>query len=146
MKSKLNSEQIEFACECVSKWFDICKDNAKELDASVAQNSSLLRRLLSGKEAHSSPPPYRFGFPAWELVESPEIQIQEIKEDGEEIIIDGHGGYTWLNKTENIIAYKRLNLVFQVVEKEIIPDAFCVKEGDDPLEYKYNAKFLKRLP
>ena len=71
---------------------------------------------------------------------------EEIKEEGEEIIIDGHGGYTWLNKTENIIAYKRLNLVFQVVEKEIIPDAFCVKEGDDPLEYKYNAKFLKRLP
>ena len=146
MKNKLNLEQIEFACECVSKWFEICKNNAKELDSSVAQNSSLLRRLLSGKDAHSLPPPYRFGFPAWELVESNEIQIQEIKEEGENLIIDGHGGYVWIDKKENTIVYKRLNLVFKLIEKEIIPDVLCVKEGADPSEYKYNAKFLKRIP
>jgi hypothetical protein len=145
MKNNLTTEQIEFACSCMSEWFEICKINAKEIDSSFVQNSSLLRRLLSGKEAHLYPPPLRFGFPAYELVESEEIQVQYVQEKDNNLIIDGHEGYIWIDKSENILQYKRLKLNFKLIEKEIIPDAICVREGDDPKEYKYTVKFLQRI-
>lgn len=145
MKQNLTTNQIEFACECVSKWFQICENNQKEVDPSFIQNSSLLRRLLSGKEAHTNPPPLRFGYPAWEIVESPEIQVQFVKEDGDNLTIDGHDGYIWVNKSENILKYTRLNLHFKLIEKEIIPDPVCIKEGSDPQYYKYIVKFLQKI-
>jgi len=145
MKSCLSAEQIEFVCESLKGWFDICQKNGKTISSSTIENSSLLRRMLSGKKPHPEVPPYRFGFPAWELIENDEIQIQELYEDDGLITIDKHDGYVWADKNNKIISYPRLNLKFEYIEKEIIPDQSCIVEGADPTEYKYIAKFLKRI-
>jgi hypothetical protein len=51
----------------------------------------------------------------------------------------------WFDKSKKLISYPRLNLTFEYIEKEIIPDQSCIVEGSDPTEYKYIAKFLKRI-
>lgn len=145
MKICLSAEQIEFVCESLQSWFEICQKNGKSISASTIDNSSLLRRILSGKKPYPEVPPYRFGFPAWELIENDEIQIQEFFEENGSITIDKHGGYVWSDTNKKIISYPRLKLTFEYIEKEIIPDQSCIVEGADPKEYKYIAKFLKRI-
>lgn len=145
MKNSFNAEQIEFVCEKLKDWFDICQKNGKQISSSSIDQSSLLRRMLSGKSPHLEVPPYRFGYPAWELIENAEIQIQEIEENEESVAIDKHDGYLWFDKSKKIIFYPRLNLKFEYFEKEVIPDQSCVIDGVDPSEYKYIAKFLKRI-
>jgi|LakMenEpi03Aug12_release.lakeMendotaPanAssembly.Ray.scaffolds.fasta_scaffold768851_2 hypothetical protein len=145
MKNCLSIEQIEFVCESLKNWFDICQKNGKQISSSTIENSSLLRRILSGKNPHPEAPPYRFGFPDWELLENEEIQIQDLYENNDLITIDKHDGYIWFDKSKKLISYPRLNLTFEYIEKEIIPDQSCIVEGSDPTEYKYIAKFLKRI-
>jgi hypothetical protein len=138
MKDKpqgLSVEQIEFVCHQVRKWMDIADLNSRGIGPTDVDHSALLRRLLSGKLAHPEPPPKRFGYPAWELVEF---------ED--RISIDQHEGYSWLDKEQQIIQYERLKLKWQIITREVIPDASVVKKGLDPAEFKYTAKFLKKLP
>ena len=145
MKNNLSSEQIEFSCACVKKWLEICEQNGKSVGPKNAENSSLLRRLLSGKKAFDFVPPYRFGYPAWELLENDEIQIEELIDSPFGITIDKHDGYEWKDSEKKIILYRRLGLEFELKEKEIIPDRSCVDESFDPQEYKYTAKFLQRI-
>jgi hypothetical protein len=90
MKNCLSIEQIEFVCESLKNWFDICQKNGKQISSSTIENSSLLRRILSGKNPHPEAPPYRFGFPDWELLENEEIQIQDLYENNDLITIDKH--------------------------------------------------------
>ena len=141
----LSAEQIEFACRMMRQWLEICEDNNRNLNAASIDHSSLLRRLLSGKKALSAPPPMRFGYPAWELVEAEEIEIQEITDDEQGLQVDHHGGYSWIDKDKKLIQYDRLQLQYQYLERDVIPDASVVKEGLDPKDFKYTAKFLKKL-
>ena len=144
MENKFTAEQIETICVVIKKWLQICESNGKQITPSVVETSSLLRRLLSGKEASEFPPPYRFGFPAWELLESEEVQIQEMSIQGNQISIDGHDGYILTDPEKKIIKYPRLNLSFQCIEKEIVPNQACIDPESDPTDYKYTAKFLKK--
>lgn len=148
MKEKtavLTAEQIEFACKQFITYLKICNENNTSASESSVEDSSLLRRLLLGKKAHDNPPPLRFKYPAWELVEDDEIEIHHFTEDEKGIAIDQHGGYSWADKDKKILEYKRLGLVFELIEKEVAPEAECVAEGVNPNEHKYFAKFLKRL-
>ena len=141
----LSAEQIEFACRMMRQWLEICEHNDRTLTAASIDHSSLLRRLLSGKGALTSPPPLRFGYPAWELVESEEIEIQEIKDTETGIEIDQHHGYSWIDYDNKTIQYDRLGLAYQYLEREVIPDSSVIKEGLDPKDFKYTAKFLKKI-
>jgi len=141
----LSAEQIEFACRMMRQWLEVCEENGRSLNASSIDHSSLLRRLLSGKKALPYPPPMRFGYPAWELVEAEEIEIQELIENEHGIQIDQHQGYSWINFDKKIIQYDRLNLQYQYLEREVIPDPSVIKEGLDPKEFKYISKVLKKL-
>lgn len=142
---QFTTNQIEQICNIVKRYLEICEYNEKQTTSNDVVNSSLLRRLLSGKDALAYPPPYRFGFPAYELIESDEIQIQDFEVKENEIFIDGHGGYSWLDIEKKIICYNRLNLKFELIKKEILPDPACIDEDQDPKEYKYTAKFLKKI-
>jgi hypothetical protein len=148
MKEKnthLSIEQIEFACSSVKNWIEICLNNQKAISPESAENSALLRRLLSGKPALPQSPPKRFGNPAWELVEQQEVEISEFRETEGVLKIDGHDGYFWIDKSSQTISYPRLNIAFKLVEKTISPDPMCIKEGEDPSSYQYTARFLQKI-
>lgn len=149
MKDKpqgLSVEQIEFACKQVRKWMEICEENNRGIGPADVDHSSLLRRLLSGKAAHPVPPPMRFSYPAWELVESDEVEIHELFTKGDEVFIDQHGGYSWVDEENGVVRYDRLDITYQIVSREVIPDASVVRKGLDPAEFKYTARFMKKRP
>ena len=139
------ADEIETICQVVKQYLQICESNGNNVVSNNIENSSLLRRLLSGKSPLELPPPYRFGFPAYELVENDEIQIQNLEFDQESIIIDGHSGYFWHDSEQKIISYPRLNLFFQLIEKEVCPEPSCVADDSDPKEFKYTVKILKKI-
>lgn len=140
----LSVEQIEFACKQVRTWMEICESQERPVNAAAVDHSSLLRRLFSGKEALPEPPPLRFSYPAWELVEANEIEIQEFVEDEHGIRIDQHRGYSWVDETQKILTYDRLGLFYQLQEREVVPDPSVLKEGLNPEDFKYKALFLKK--
>lgn len=149
MKDKpqsLSVEQIEFACKQVQQWMAICEENGRNVGPADVDHSSLLRRLLSGKAAHPEPPPKRFSYPAWELVESDEVEIHDLYDRDQEVFIDQHGGYSWVDKENGVVRYDRLDITYQIMSREVIPDASVVRKGLDPAEFKYTARFLKKLP
>lgn len=141
-KNNLSVDQIEFACNSFRKWLQICEANSKHVSSSGIENSWLLRRLLSGKEPVLGDPPLRFGCPAWELIDRDEIEVEKIIETTDGITIDEHPGYSWTNKELGLLKYDRLNLHYQLIEKEEIP--FC-EFVDDAKKYKYHAKVLKKI-
>lgn len=126
----LTPEQAEFACQKFIEWLHFCSDNGLPQPRTVdISHSALLRRLLQGKPALPAPPPLRFSYPAWELVEADEIKIVEMWEDGNgNVVIDQHRGYTWDEKFKNTIIYKRLNLKFQLVERQVIDKGIAYTE------------------
>lgn len=143
-KSKvLSVEQIEFACDSFKKWLKICETNNRNISISGVEDSWLLRRLLSGKEVLTDKPPERFGMPAWELIDRDEIEIENFSESDTKISIDGHEGYSWVDKNKKHLKYDRLNLHFELVEREQKPFEDFV--DDDAEQYKYKAKILKKL-
>jgi len=141
----LTADEVEFACKQMRQWLEICEANNRKIEPADVDHSSLLRRLLAGKSALLQPPPKRFGYPAWELIESDEIEVQDIQENNCDIIIDQHNGYSWVDKENKIIKYDRLNLLFQIIEKSMVPDPSFIAEGSDPEDYKYHATFLKKI-
>lgn len=148
MKEKtadLTAEQIEFVCKQFSTYLKICIENNIAASEHSVEDSSLMRRLLSGKKPHDLPPPLRFKYPAWELVEDDEIEIHHFTEDEKGISVDQHEGYSWVDQDKKLLEYKRLGLVFELIEKEVAPEAECVAEGVDLNDHKYFAKFLKRV-
>lgn len=135
----LTQEQCEFVCNTVCKWMNICEDNKRGFGGNDVAHSALLRRMLMGGPVHENPPPKRFSYPSWELVERDEIQISEINESelfG--LTIDQHPGYEWVDKDNKILKYTRLGISYQYLEKEITGHGI---RGT----YKYTGKFLKRL-
>jgi len=143
---KLSSvNDIDFVCSCVKQWIECCEKNNKIISSESVEHSALLRRLLSGKQMHLNKPPLRFGYPAWELVDADENEIKEISENFDEVIIDQHEGYLWLNREFKTLTYPRLNLYFQYLEKECVPQVECLAENANPEDYKYRGKFLKKI-
>ena len=146
--NNLTPEQCEFACKQISIWMNVCYDNNRGgCSYADVDHSALLRRLLMGGTLHENPPPKRRSYPAWELVEKEEIEIQEMYESDihEGIVIDQHAGYEWADKENKIIRYTRLGVDYQYSEREVTPDVRCLRKGLNPEDHKYTGKFLKRL-
>lgn len=139
----LSVDQIEFACDSFKKWLKICEANNKHISISGVEDSWLLRRILSGKDPLVDKPPERFGMPAWELIDRDEIEIESFDESDKGISIDEHSGYSWVDKSKKHLKYDRLNLHYELIEKEQQPNQDFV--DDDIESYKYTAKFLKKL-
>lgn len=151
-QSTLSKDQIEFACKMFSEWVKIKEENKQYCSLSDIEHSSLLRRLLSGLPPHENPPPKRYGYPAWELVEKDQVEIQNMSfyldVGGEsKVVIDQDNGYEWVDKENKIIKYTRLNLYFQIIWKEVIPnpELCAVAYRSCPEKLKYTAMFLKRI-
>ena len=144
-QDSLSASQIEFVCDRVSEYVKVCTANGKGVTHETVEHSSLLRRLLAGLDALPEPPPLRFGLPSYELVESEEVQVERVVDRGNEVTIDDHDGYEWIDKDSGVVQYRRLGINFVIVEREVLPDPSCIEEGCDPDGYKYKAKFLKRL-
>lgn len=166
----LTGNQIEFACQQMCRWINICERQKPHrqygcaVSAPDVDHSSLLRRLLSGKEPHEFPPPTSYSSPAWHMVEQDQFEISQISEypnmrildrdavlyTGEVVAINQDCGYVWEDKEKKILRYVRLNLFFQYFEEMKTPKHLGEPGGQlsrrlIPEEHKYLAKYLKRL-
>lgn len=141
--TELSETEIQFACKTFCKWMNVCEDNNRGISSADVDHSALLRRLLGGGKLHENPPPLRMSYPAWELVEQDEIEIVELFEDEEDLVVDQHRGYRWIDKEKKILEYTRLGIRYEYIERESLPR--WVKKGLNPKDYKYIGKFLKRL-
>ena len=79
--------------------------------------------------------------PAWELVDRDEVEIEEFSESDDGIVIDGHPGYSWVDRSRNVIRYDRLNLQYEVAEVEQKPAG----EPDGDESQGYRAKILRKI-
>ena len=153
--TSLTREQCEFAIQQVCKWMNICEDNKRGTGGPDVSHSALLRRMMMGGAIHENPPPTRLSYPAWELVEQEEIQIQDFWEsdnrtwegdeglhEGSVVVVDQHAGYAWVDKEKKIIKHVRLGIEYQYFERETMP--VWVHDGK-PENHKYIGKFLRRL-
>lgn len=139
----LSQEEIERVIECFREYCSVCSANAKPVSPESVENSLLLRRLLSGKPRLPEPPPTRFGMPAYELVESGEVEIERLVESPGKVTVDDDDGYVRSDCGRYLI-YPRLNLRFELTEREVTPDQQCLGEESDPKEYKYTVRVLRR--
>lgn len=154
--TSLTAEQVEFAIQQVCRWMNTCEDNDRGSSSADASHSALLRRLLSGGTLLDEPPPKRFSYPAWELLEKDEVQIHEISTssfrqilhknkilyEGPVVTVDQSPEYVW-EEEGKILRHVRLGVCWEYFEKECYP-AF-LKKGLDPEKHKYQGKFLRRI-
>ena len=138
----LSVDQIEFVCDGLKKWMEICEQNHQNISINGIENSWLLRRILLGKQPLVEKPPTRLGQPAWELIDRDQVEIEEFTETPSGITIDGDDGYSWVDKSKNLLKYDRLNLYFEIIIEEQVPHDDFV---DDIEKYKYTSKILKKI-
>lgn len=144
----LTPDQIYSAIDAVSTWIETCKENNRKYEPVDADHSALLKRLLSGKKLHKNPPPLRFSYPAWELVEDQKIPIIEMHEsfnlDPGYVVVDQSPEYVWEDKEKQIIKHERLGILYQYSEEEVEGNRLN-RETLKPEKYKHIQKFLTRL-
>lgn len=150
MRVGINKDQIEDACKIFSEWARIKEENGQSISAADIDHSSLLRRLLAGIPPHINPPPKRYGYPCWDLVEKDEVQVQSIFVTPQYgwVVVDQDNGYRYVGDPKNnIIKYERLDIYFQIIKKEVIPPPeLCAKKYKDcPEKLKYMGTFLRRV-
>ncbi len=154
---ELTQEQVDFAVRQVVQWMRTCEDHNRSTRAVDADHSSLLRRLLHGKPLLEKPPPRRFSYPAWEMVEEAEVQIhdmwehdrayvyhdgKEVQVEGPVVVIDQCAEYVWDDKENKIIRHVPTGLRWQYYEKTAYPVAVAQGKVED---HPYEGKFLRRL-
>lgn len=147
INAPLTPVQVADAQHAVYKWITTCKENGAKYEPVDVDHSALLRRLLSGGELHKNPPPLRFSYPAWEMVEDEIIPIIEMFEGSGvnpgKVVVDQHGEYVWADKEKQIIKHERLGILYQYYEEEVTGKR--LNKDNKPEDYKYIGKFLKRL-
>jgi hypothetical protein len=151
---ELSEIQIDFAQSCASKWIRIYNKHLKRYpNEHDADHSSLLRRLLSGKEALDKPPPLRHSYPDYDLAEGEEVEIMEVNDfifhptsfpfdtteanaefadykNGYTVGIDQHIGWKWIKKCGTLDEKGRPN--------------FGLLEYKDGTQYKFYHKVITR--
>jgi len=158
--NNLTDEQVEFAVQMVCQWMRVCEDHNRNTRSPDADHSALLRRLLKGKPLLEKPPPRRFSYPAWEMVEEAEVEISELKEsdihtsvyhDGKEVTVDGPvvvidqcAAYVWDDKEQKIVRHVPTGMRWQYFEKTAYP-IWVAKELGKVEDHPYMGKFLRRL-
>lgn len=69
----MHSHELSSMLRSIQKWLEVCEANGKPISPqqfyTAAVHSSLLRRIMSGKDPLPHPPPIYFSQPAYELVE-----------------------------------------------------------------------------
>ena len=148
INAPLTPMQVTDARNAVHKWITTCKENGRNYEPVDVDHSALLQRLLGGGTLHENPPPLRFSYPAWSMVEDEIIPIHEMYECHHnsfpgKISVDQHPEYVWEDKEKKIIKHERLGILYQYYEEEVTGNR--LDKGGQKEEYKYIGKFLKRL-
>jgi len=149
----LTQEQIDFAVRCMARYINVREDHGHGLPNSAdVDHSSLLRRLLSGKQPLEQPPPKRYSYPDYDLAEGKEGEIRELwerdddhplmREDGGHVVIDQHPYWEWEDREKKILRYVPTGDLYQYMEKTAYP---VWVRGDDPKNHPYQDKFLQKL-
>lgn len=99
-------EQIDFAIDCYKKYYRIREDNGYNSPRDVdIDHSSLLRRLLSGKEPLPKPPPKRYSYPSYDLGEGKPVKISELWEYEDMVVIDQSKEWKWVDKVQGVLLH-----------------------------------------
>jgi hypothetical protein len=136
----LTREHVDFIRTCMAKWIRIyhqtlCRDPT---EADV-WHSSLLLRLLSGKEPLDKPPPVRHSRPDYALAEGEEVRILQIfrwtdtpatQNEAYLVVVDGNRAWRWIS-TEG------------AVNSREIPES-GVLEYKDGTRYRFCRKVVTR--
>lgn len=104
-----NNAQIDFAVMCFKKYARIRDDNGYRPPSDVdIDHSSLLLRLLSGKEPLPKPPPKRHSYPCYDLGEGKPVRISELwqyDDESDKVVIDQSPAWNWIDKTQGILLH-----------------------------------------
>ena len=103
---QLTPGQMDFAVRCMSEWIHLSGICPTDADVS---HSSLLRRLLSGKDALDKPPPKRFAYPDYELGEGKPVQVMDVDDTEfggrKRVSIDQHSDWCWQDKENGLLEH-----------------------------------------
>jgi hypothetical protein len=92
---------IDEAIRAVALWIDVWKKRfGQEPTAADVLHSALLPRLLSGKPLLHNAPPLRFSRPDYTLAEGGEVEVSEIRDEGDEVVIDQARQWRWAGDGE----------------------------------------------
>jgi hypothetical protein len=141
--TELNQEQIEFACDKFRIWVETCQKYERGTSPVDIDHSALLRRLLAGKPLLENPPPLRFAYPAWEMVEQDEVEIHEIFNSHhapDKVVVDQSLAYEW-EEPWKILKHIESGLRWEYSERECKARTI----SKDPKDATYIGKFLKRI-
>lgn len=140
---ELTEQQMDFARRCTSRWMQIYEKELKRLpNWCDADHSSLLGRLLSGKEPLDKPPPLRFSYPDYDLAEGKEVQVMEVWQleeneysnfyKGYTVCVDQHVGWKWIERDEPI-------------NDKGVPAKTGILEYRDGTRYRFYRKMVTRF-
>jgi hypothetical protein len=104
------ANQIDYVIKQMAEWART-KDNMG-LAADI-MHSSLLRRLLRGKQVLPKPPPKRHAYPDYDLAEGKQVEVFELFEDEDRVVIDQHGDWTWVNKKKGILRHSPTGALYR---------------------------------
>ena len=104
--SRLTQGQADFAVRCMSEWISLSGNCPTSADV---DHSSLLRRLLSGKEALDNAPPKRFAYPDYELGEGKPVKVMDVGDiefgERKRVCIDQYSGWCWHDKENGLLMH-----------------------------------------
>lgn len=103
---QLTPGQMDFVVRCMSEWINLSGNCPTDADV---VHSSLLRRLLSGKDALDKPPPKRFAYPDYELGEGKPVQVMYVDDTErgghKRVSIDQHSEWCWKDKENGLLTH-----------------------------------------
>jgi hypothetical protein len=146
----LNLEQISFALKAFEEWLRIYRKyetgnrhHGTDTDTPTLadiSHSSLLNRLLSGKQALSKPPPRRWSYPDYNLAEGKEVEIGELNITNEYIVIDQCSDWQIELNPANISAIQTLDSSAKqgIILKHVNGDFYLLSEREEK-------RFLRKL-
>jgi hypothetical protein len=130
----LTREHVDFIRTCIGKWLRIYHQSlGRDPTEADVWHSSLLLRLLSGKEPLDKPPPLRHSRPDYALAEGEEVRIFEIftdtyapvpQNDEYVVVVDCHRAWRWISK-EGAVNSKETPESGVLEYKDGTRDRFC---------------------
>lgn len=103
---QLTPGQVDFVVRCMSEWISLSGNCPTDADV---VHSSLLRRLLSGKEALDNAPPKRFAYPDYELGEGEPVKVMDVNDiefgGRKRVSIDQYVEWCWQDKENGLLMH-----------------------------------------
>jgi len=153
----LTEEQVQFVINRMSEWirvkqkFEYPEDKNAECPihadrytdyrptSADVDHSSLLLRLLRGKDSLTHPPPIRFAYPDYNLAEGKEVEILDITNTSDGVIIDQRRSWVWEDKERSILKHIPTNCLYHYWTE------IGYRKTEPPRQVTYTRHLLKKI-